>query len=67
MNILRMISKLLVEPRLKGIDINSKQLLEIHNRILQEKPIMKNVFKKFYTIYRGLDEFFFLDRVSGLK
>ena len=62
-----MTRELLVDPRLKGIDINSKQLLEIHNKILQEKPIMRNVFKKFYTICRGLDEIFFLDRVSGLK
>ena len=67
MNILRMTRDLLVDPRLKGIDINSEQLLEIYNKILQEKPIMKNVFKKFYTICRALDEKFFLGQGKRIE
>ena len=59
MNILRIISKYLVDHRLKGIDVNSNKLLEVHNISLQEKPIMRNVFKRFYTVCRSLDEKYF--------
>jgi SAM-dependent methyltransferase len=42
--------KLLAEPRLEHVDINSDQLLDIHRQILMEKPMMRNVFREFYNM-----------------
>ena len=67
MNILRIISKYLVDPRLKGINVNSNKLLEVHNIILQEKPIMRNVFKRFYTVCRSLDEKYFTGQGNRIE
>lgn len=39
----------LYDPRLKGVDVNSDELLLVHKRILQEKKMMKKVFSDFYS------------------
>jgi len=42
--------RLLAEPRLADVDINSDRVLEIHRQILMEKPMMRNVFREFYNL-----------------
>src|SRR5690554_4971557 len=45
MNTLR---KLLHDPRVQGVDTDSTELVEVHRQILQEKPMMRRVFRRFY-------------------
>jgi SAM-dependent methyltransferase len=53
-----MLSKLrdlLYEPRLKGIDVDSDDLVALHRKILGEKPMMREVFNEFYDLLMNLD------------
>jgi len=53
------IRKLLYEPRLRGVDVNSDQLLEIHRQILMEKSMMRHVFQEFYEACMKADKTYF--------
>src|SRR5688500_12889600 len=50
---------LLAEPRLRGIDVDSTELVALHRRILLEKPVMRDVFQEFYNSVLEADERFF--------
>ncbi len=49
MTLLSRIASFLRDPRLEGVDIDSPNLMDIHRRILSEKPMMRGVFEEFYT------------------
>src|SRR5262245_58084731 len=59
MGVLKQVRDVLHEPRLKDVDVDSDQLLVIHRAILQEKPMMNEVFKEFYDLCINLDEQYF--------
>ncbi len=50
------IRDLLVEPRIRGVDVDSPDFLERRRDILASKPIMLSVFRDFYDLCIGLDE-----------
>jgi SAM-dependent methyltransferase len=49
----------LLEPRLRGVDYNSDELLNIHRQILSEKRFMRDVFSEFYKECISLDNKYF--------
>lgn len=49
----------LQEPRLKGVDPDSEEMLAIHSKVLYEKPMMKGVFSEFYSTCLRLDNHYF--------
>jgi SAM-dependent methyltransferase len=57
--VLKQVRDVLHEPRLKDVDVDSDQLLVIHRAILQEKPMMNEVFKEFYDLCIDLDNQYF--------
>lgn len=59
MNLFKKIRNYLNEPRLKGIDPDSNELLVAHSRILFEKPMMKAVFREFYDVCINFDNKYF--------
>jgi SAM-dependent methyltransferase len=48
-----------MDPRLKGVDYDSDDLITIHRQILMEKEIMRDVFAEFYDLCIALDKKFF--------
>ncbi len=56
---LKAIIRKLADPRLAGVDVDSDRLLDIHRRILEEKPMIRGVFLDFYNSCAALDERFF--------
>lgn len=56
----------LIEPELKGIDMDSPSRIVVHRRILARKPMIRSVFADFYHLCRSLDERFF-GTASGLR
>lgn len=59
MSLFKKLRDLLYEPRLKGINPDSDELLVAHSRILFEKPMMRNVFAEFYDLCIRLDDNYF--------
>jgi SAM-dependent methyltransferase len=55
---------LLREPRLAGVDLDSDELLTVHRQVLQEKPMMNEVFGEFYDLCLQLDRAHFGDAVG---
>jgi len=55
MSFLKKIIKSLADPRLKGIDVDSDELVKVHRKIMLEKPLMNKVFKEFYDECRNID------------
>lgn len=49
----------LIEPELRGLDMDSPQRIVLHRRILARKPMIRGVFTDFYRLCRTLDERFF--------
>ena len=49
----------LQEPRLKGINPDSDEMLAIHSKVLYEKPMMREVFSEFYDACLTADEKYF--------
>lgn len=64
--LLQRLLALISETRLDTATINTTQRLREHRRILDEKPMMREVFSDFHRAMRGLDEQFFAG-VSGLR
>jgi SAM-dependent methyltransferase len=44
----------LYDPRVRGVDVNENQLLDIHRMILWEKPLLRSAFEAFYREMSGL-------------
>jgi SAM-dependent methyltransferase len=59
MSFLKRIIKSLADPRLKGIDVDSDELVKVHRKIMLEKPLMNKVFKEFYDECRNFDDKYF--------
>jgi len=59
MSFLKRIIKSLADPRLKGIDVDSDELVKVHRKIMLEKPLMNKVFKGFYDECRASDNKYF--------
>lgn len=52
---LKTLIRSLADPRLAGVDVDSDALLDVHRRILEEKPMIRGVFREFYDQCVGLD------------
>lgn len=50
---------LLVEPELRGVDMDSPERIVVHRRILDRKPMIRDVFADFYRRSRALDDRYF--------
>ncbi len=59
MQILKKIIRFLADPRLKGIDVDSDELVKVHRQIMIEKPMMNEVFKGFYDQCMDFDNQYF--------
>lgn len=59
MNLFKSISTFLAEPRLRGVNPDTEEFLNIHRQVLQEKPIMRDVFAGFYKTCIDLDNKYF--------
>ena len=46
----------LSDPRVRAVDVDSPDLIDVHREILASKPIMRAVFGDFYRWARGADE-----------
>jgi SAM-dependent methyltransferase len=55
MSLLAYISRLLGDPRLRNVDYDSDELLNLHRQILLEKRMMREVFAEFYDECIRLD------------
>lgn len=42
------LSSFFLDPRIKNIDVNTEALLEQHEKIIQEKPLLRSAFNTFY-------------------
>lgn len=60
------LASVLVEPELRGVDMDSPERIVVHRRILSRKPMIRGVFTDFYRTCRALDEQFFAD-TPGLR
>jgi SAM-dependent methyltransferase len=40
--------RVLAEPRLRGVHVDSTRFVDLHRQILHEKPVMRAVFQEFY-------------------
>jgi len=59
MSLFKRVRNYLQEPRLRGIDADSDEMLVVHSKVLYEKPMMREVFAEFYDTCIGLDKKFF--------
>lgn len=59
MSILKRIIRFLADPRLKGVDVDSDELVKVHRQIMLEKPMMNQVFKCFYDFCMNTDKKYF--------
>ena len=59
MGLFTTLRNLVQDPRLKGLDPDSDELLVVHSRILYEKPMMRQVFGEFYDACLNLDKKYF--------
>lgn len=58
------IANLLLEPRLRGVDLQGYERIGLHAEILAQKPLIREVFKEFYDTSISLDRMYF-DDVAG--
>lgn len=55
----------LAEPRVRSVDVDSAELLDVHREILASKPMMRSVFRDMYDMCVRLDRRYF--RGEGLR
>ncbi|MCS6934654.1 MAG: class I SAM-dependent methyltransferase [Chitinophagales bacterium] len=56
---MKFIRNLLQEPRLKGVNPDSTEFLDLHRTILEQKPMMREVFREFYDTCMRYDRNYF--------
>src|SRR2546421_2124617 len=54
-----LIRRWLADPRLAEVDIDGAELVDLHRRILETKPLPRAVFSEIYRACRAADERFF--------
>lgn len=59
MSLFKKLRNFLQEPRLKGVNPDSDELLVVHSRILFDKQMMRDVFAQFYDSCIDLDNKYF--------
>lgn len=59
MSIFKRLRNFLQDKRLRGVDPDSDEFLAVHQRILYEKPMMRQVFTEFYDTCLRLDSAYF--------
>lgn len=64
---LRGIRNLLIEPRVRGLDVDAPGLSEAHREILRSKPLLRDLFRGFYERCRSADERLFTGRGGRLE
>ncbi|MBL0328379.1 MAG: class I SAM-dependent methyltransferase [Bacteroidetes bacterium] len=64
MSLFKKIRTWLQEPRLIGVDPDSEEMLQIHSKVLYEKPMMREVFAEFYDTCIDLDNKYFMQTHS---
>lgn len=57
---------LLREPLLDDLDVDAPERMSVHRSILDQKTVLKNVFREFHYKMMGLDEAYF-NGVKGLR
>jgi SAM-dependent methyltransferase len=67
MGLLKKLSRLLTDPRLIGVDVDSDELVEIHRKIMLEKPMMYQVFKGFYDQCMDFDKQYFSGKGAQIE
>lgn len=67
MGVLKKMIRLMADPRLKGVDVDSDKLLKVHRQIMLEKPMMNQVFKGFYKSCIKLDNKYFTSKGSRIE
>ena len=60
------LANLLLEPRLRGVDLQGYERIGLHAEILAQKPLIREVFKEFYDTSISLDRMYF-DDVAGYR
>lgn len=65
MSIIGKIRGLVLDPRIRDVDVNSSERIAAHREILFSKKLMIEVFREFYKTCRDLDEKYF--RGEGLR
>ncbi len=53
------LARVLADPRLKGVDVDSARWLDVQREILDSKPMMRRVLADFYRACTHADEHFF--------
>lgn len=61
------IRDLLKDPRLEGIDPDGEERIRVHNEILCQKKMMKEVFEEFYSLYIKLADRYFCHQGEELE
>lgn len=61
------IRRLLADPRLRSIDVDSPDLIEVHREILSSKPMMRSVFQDIYDACRATDLRYFSGEGSRVE
>jgi SAM-dependent methyltransferase len=56
----------LLEPKLRGIDLQGFERIALHAEILAQKPLIREVFKEFYDVCMAMDQKHF-DGVAGRR
>jgi SAM-dependent methyltransferase len=46
----------LTEPAVRGVNVDSPDLIDVHRRVLESKPMIRGVFEEIYRLCRTLDE-----------
>lgn len=57
----------LAEPRLRDVDVDGDERIELHREILLGKPLLREVFEEFYRLCVALDEEHFAGRGSRVE
>ncbi len=61
------IKTLLIHPKIKGLDVNSSEIVEVSRTILQEKKMFKQVIKEFYDLCYTSDQKYFTQQGRKLE
>lgn len=64
---MRWLIELLRDPLLDGMDVDGKRRLELHRKMLENKPMLREVFTEFHHLFRKLDQQFFTTKGAEIE